>query len=55
LERARAAARAASGQAVAPPSSVMNSRVSFDDLVGKRKQLRRYIKAQHLGGLEIDD
>jgi hypothetical protein len=35
-------ARAASGHVAAPPMSVMNSRRSFDHLVGAGEQRRRY-------------
>src|SRR5215472_5516171 len=44
-------ARAASGHAAAPPSSVMNSR---RHLVGEREQLLWNLEAQRLGGLEVD-
>src|SRR6266508_2526292 len=50
-------ARAPSGHAVAalPPSSVMNSRRSFDHLVGNREQAWRKRQAECLGSLEIED
>ena len=41
--------------AAAPPSSVMNLRRRItDDLVDARKQRRRHIEAEGLGGREIN-
>jgi hypothetical protein len=48
--------RAASGQAAAaPPSSDMNSRVSFNHLLGAREQRRRHSEPKRAGGRKIDD
>jgi len=49
-------ARAASGHAVAgpPPMSVMNSRRSFDHLVGDGKDVAGNDQAEGLGSLEVD-
>jgi hypothetical protein len=44
-------ARAASGQAAAPPMSEMNSRRSFDHSVGTQKEGVRDRKAHGLRGL----
>src|SRR5260370_28348358 len=49
-------ARAASGHAAAAPAtSVMNSRRSFDNLVGEDVQLRRDRHPERVGCLAIDD
>jgi hypothetical protein len=49
------AARAASGNATALlPKSVMNSRASFDHLVGERQQFSRKFYSECLGGPEIE-
>src|SRR5260221_14663935 len=47
-------ARAASGHAAAPPSSVMNSRRSLDHLVGASEQHRWHVEAQRFRGIEVD-
>src|SRR5215467_2236882 len=46
--------RAASGQAAAPPNSAMNSRRSFDYLVGKQKERVRDREPNCFRGLEVD-
>ena len=49
-------ARAPTGQAAAaPPSSVTNSRRSFDHLIGAPEQRQRHGEAKSLRGLEVDD
>jgi hypothetical protein len=50
----RFAARAATGHAAAPPSSVMNSRrLLIRHLVGEREQLGRHAKVECRRGLEL--
>ena len=39
----------------APPSSVMNSRRSFDHLVHASEQLRWHFEPKRLGRLQVDD
>jgi hypothetical protein len=41
--------RAASGHAAAPPGNVMNSRASFNNLVGDSEQVRRNAQPQGTG------
>ena len=49
-------ARAASGHAAAPPSSVMNSRRSHSITSSARASSdRRHVEAEHPGGLVVDD
>ena len=47
-------ARAATGHAAAaPPSSVMNSRRSFDHLVGAGEKIRRYVDIDRLYSFKL--
>jgi hypothetical protein len=53
--RSPCCARAATGQdATAPPSSDMNSRRSFDHLIGTQQDRGRQLDADRLGGLQVD-
>ena len=54
--RSGCCARAASGHAAAPPSSVMNSRRSHSITSSARASSdRRHVEAERLRGLEVDD